>query len=92
MIRILCGCLLALWSAEAAVPPVIPGDSAQGAELFKSERCVECHSVNGKGGKIGVDLSERVDRGFTPALLASAMWNHAPVMWAAMGGRRHQAA
>jgi mono/diheme cytochrome c family protein len=42
--------------------------------------------VNGKGGKMALDLSSRVDRGFTPALLASAMWNHAPVMWAAMEG------
>lgn len=35
---------------------------------------------------MALDLSTRVDRGFTPALLASAMWNHAPVMWAAMEG------
>lgn len=78
--------VLTVWSAAAAVPPVIPGDSEQGARLFESERCVQCHSVNGKGGKMGMDLSARVDRGFTPALLASTMWNHAPVMWAAMEG------
>ncbi|HTT62942.1 MAG TPA: cytochrome c [Bryobacteraceae bacterium] len=68
------------------MPPVIPGDSERGARLFEDQRCVQCHSVNGKGGKMGMDLSARVDRGFTPALLASAMWNHAPVMWAAMEG------
>ena len=78
--------VLVVWSAGAAVPPVIPGDSERGARLFENQRCVECHSVNGKGGKMGMDLSARVDRGFTPALLASAMWNHAPVMWAAMEG------
>ncbi len=72
--------------AYAALPPVIPGDSERGARLFENERCVQCHSVNGKGGKMALDLSARVDRGFTPALLASAMWNHAPVMWAAMEG------
>src|SRR6202050_4899223 len=72
----------------AALPPVIPGDSGRGARLFESERCVECHSVNGKGGKMALDLSAHVDRGFTPALLASAMWNHAPIMWAAMEGAR----
>ncbi len=33
---------------------------------------------------MGMDLSARVDRGFTPALLASAIWNNAPVMWTAM--------
>src|ERR1035438_9164404 len=84
--RELCICVLTVWSAGAAVPPVIPGDSERGARLFENQRCVECHSVNGKGGKMGMDLSARVDRGFTPALLASAMWNHAPVMWAAMEG------
>ena len=77
---------LMILGAEAAVPPVIPGDSERGAQLFQKERCVECHSVNGKGGKVGLDLSTRVDRGFTPALLASTMWNHAPVMWASMEG------
>jgi mono/diheme cytochrome c family protein len=71
---------------HAALPPVIPGDSDRGAQLFVSDRCVQCHSVNGKGGKMALDLSAHVDRGFTPALLASAMWNHAPVMWAAMEG------
>ncbi len=61
-------CLLTVSSAGAAVPPVIPGDSERGAKLFENERCVQCHSVNGKGGKMGMDLSARVDRGFTPAL------------------------
>jgi mono/diheme cytochrome c family protein len=78
--------ILMAWSAGAAVPPVIPGDSVRGARLFENERCVQCHSVNGKGGKMALDLSAHVDRGFTPALLASAMWNHAPIMWAAMEG------
>ncbi len=77
-------CALALGSARAAAPPVIPGDSERGAKLFQDAHCVQCHSVNGKGGKMGMDLSARVDRGFTPALLASAIWNNAPVMWTAM--------
>jgi cytochrome c2 len=76
--------ILLVWGARAAMPPIIPGDSEKGARLFENQRCVQCHSVNGKGGKIGMDLSTRVDRGFTPALLASAMWNFAPTMWAAM--------
>src|SRR5580692_12862918 len=88
MMRKLWVCVLMVGSAGAAVPPVIPGDSVRGALLFESERCVQCHSVNGKGGKMGLDLSAHVDCGFTPALLASAMWNHAPIMWAAMDGAR----
>ena len=59
-------------------------DSARGRQLFETLSCVQCHSVNGKGGSIGPDLGRIVDRGFTPASLAATMWNHAPAMWAAM--------
>jgi mono/diheme cytochrome c family protein len=74
-------------SAHAAVLlPIVPGDSARGQKLFVAERCVQCHSIVGTGGKTAPDLGKQVDRSFTPALLASTMWNHAPVMWAAMSG------
>jgi cytochrome c2 len=59
-------------------------DSVRGQQLFETLSCVQCHSVNGKGGSIGPDLGRIVDRGFTPASLAATMWNHAPKMWAAM--------
>jgi mono/diheme cytochrome c family protein len=68
----------------AAELPVIPGDSTRGAKLFQTQQCVHCHSVNGEGGKIGIDLGRSVSRKYTPALLASTMWNHGPVMWSAM--------
>jgi mono/diheme cytochrome c family protein len=71
-------------SAWGAVLPVIPGDSERGAKLFENEQCIRCHAVNGRGGKIGLDLARSVPRNYSPAFLASAMWNHAPVMWAAM--------
>jgi mono/diheme cytochrome c family protein len=74
---------LALYAANL---PVVPGDSERGEKLFESERCIQCHSVEGKGGKTAPDLGRRVDRNFTPAQLASTMWNHAPVMWAAIEG------
>jgi cytochrome c2 len=48
---------------------------------------VQCHSVNGKGARIGPDLGRMVDRNFTPASLAATMWNHAPTMWASMRDR-----
>jgi len=73
-----------LCHARAAVLPVIPGDSARGARIFESEQCVRCHAVNGRGGRIGLDLGRSVNRGYTPAQLASAMWNHAPVMFGAI--------
>ena len=73
-------------AAQAAELPVIPGDSTRGARLFESEQCIKCHAVNGRGGKIGLDLGRTVNRNYTPAQLASTMWNHAPVMWAAIEG------
>lgn len=73
---------------QAAMLPVVPGDSERGARLFESERCIQCHAIDGKGGRMGPDLGKRIDRSFTPALLASTMWNHAPVMWAAIEGAK----
>ncbi|HZT30629.1 MAG TPA: c-type cytochrome [Bryobacteraceae bacterium] len=83
--KVLLGGALSL-GLQAAVLQVVPGDSQRGERVFQTERCAQCHSVNRKGGKTAPDLGSRVDRSFTPALLASTMWNHAPVMWAAMEG------
>jgi mono/diheme cytochrome c family protein len=73
-----------LSAATAPMLPVIPGDSARGSKLFETEQCIRCHSVNGRGGKVGVDLGRTVPRNYSPAYLASTMWNHAPTMWATM--------
>ena len=81
------GSSLFLISAMAADAAVIAADSERGAALFESLACVQCHSVNGKGGRIGADLGRVADRDFTPAKLAATMWNHAPTMWAAMRAR-----
>jgi cytochrome c551/c552 len=59
-------------------------DSGRGKQVFESEGCVQCHAINGQGGHVGPDLGRVIDRNFTPAALASTMWNHAPTMWAAM--------
>ena len=69
----------------------IAADSARGAQLFETLACVQCHSINGKGGTIAPDLGRLVDRSFTPATLAATMWNHAPAMWAAMKDREIRA-
>src|SRR5580698_5322258 len=63
-------------------------DSARGERLFQSLSCIQCHSVNGTGGSSAPDLGRIEDRGFTPALLAATMWNHAPAMWASMRERQ----
>lgn len=73
-----------LLPVHAAVLPVIPGDSSRGAKIFESEQCIHCHAVNGRGGRIGLDLGRTVSRAYTPAQLASTMWNHAPVMFGAI--------
>jgi len=71
---------------SAAVP--IPGDPQRGAEVFESQRCVSCHSINGKGGKSAPDLGKRSGRAFTPTGMAGLIWNHAPQMWAAMESQK----
>jgi mono/diheme cytochrome c family protein len=60
------------------------GDARRGEELFRSQGCVQCHSINGKGGTAAPDLARRIDRNYTPTVMASLMWNHGPDMWAAM--------
>jgi len=69
----------------------VAADSARGAELFETLSCVQCHSINGKGGTAAPDLGRRIDRDFTPASLAATMWNHAPAMWASMRTRNVKA-
>src|ERR1700685_2627145 len=74
-------------SGSALHAAEIAADSARGAQLFEMLACVQCHSINGKGGTAAPDLGRRIDRNFTPAALAATMWNHAPTMWAAMRAR-----
>jgi cytochrome c2 len=88
MLRPLLICGVISLGAQAAVLPVIPGDSERGGKLFETERCIQCHNIDGKGGKMAPDLGRQIDRNFTPASLASTMWNHAPVMWAAIEGAK----
>jgi mono/diheme cytochrome c family protein len=78
-------------SALSAQAAVTAADSQQGAQLFQSLHCVQCHSVNGQGGTLAPDLGRIMDRSFTPASLAATMWNHAPTMWKAMRQQNVQA-
>src|SRR5436305_2173563 len=84
--------ILILSKLIAAVHPplqrVVPGDSRRGARVFENQQCIHCHAVNGRGGKMGLDLGRSVSRSYTPARLASTMWNHAPVMWGAIEASR----
>jgi len=79
---------VALVGAVAALTALaadeVLGDAHRGEQLFLTERCVQCHSINGRGGALASDLGKRIDRDFTPTVMASLMWNHAPEMWPAM--------
>lgn len=81
-LRIIIAGLLAAGSIWAASAPA--GDARRGEQLFQSEQCVQCHSFQGKGGSTAPDLAKRIDRNYTPSVMASLMWNHAPAMWGAM--------
>ncbi len=59
-------------------------DAKRGSEFFRAQMCVNCHVVRGEGTGQAPDLGRRLDRNYTPAGIASRMWDHAPIMWAAM--------
>jgi mono/diheme cytochrome c family protein len=82
MLRFPIAAMLAAANIWAAGP--VTGDARRGEQLFQSEQCIQCHSFQGKGGTRAPDLAQRIDRNYTPASMASLMWNHAPDMWAAM--------
>jgi putative heme-binding domain-containing protein len=51
--------------APLVVPDLAGGDPARGQTLFHGEqaRCAHCHTVRGKGGKVGPDLSDIGSKG-----------------------------
>jgi len=84
-LRITAAVLVAAGSALAAGE--VAGDARRGEQIFTTERCVQCHSINGRGGSLAPDLGTHIGRDFTPAIMATLMWNHAPEMWEAMKGQ-----
>jgi cytochrome c551/c552 len=53
--------------------------SERGRPLLQSKGCLGCHSVRGKGGKIGADFATSKVVG-SPAGLVAGMWNHSRLM------------
>jgi cytochrome c2 len=55
------------------------GSAERGWQVFQM-KCIQCHSVRGKGGRIGPELGPDLDLPNTPAQFAAVLWNHAPAM------------
>ncbi|MFQ5494175.1 MAG: c-type cytochrome [Phycisphaerae bacterium] len=59
------------------------GDPARGREILRRKGCAECHSVDTSDGGIGPDLAKW--GGYANSVVwAQMMWEHAPLMEAAM--------
>jgi len=64
---------------KAANTEEAAGNAERGWSVFQS-RCMQCHSVNGKGGKLGPELGPQNELPLTNAQFAAVFWNHAPQM------------
>ncbi len=80
LVRAIGATVLLSWGASAS--DVVTGEAKRGEQLFQTQQCIHCHSLNGQGGTNAPDLARRIDRNYNPAVMASVMWNHAPQMWA----------
>ncbi|MFQ6673996.1 MAG: c-type cytochrome [Fidelibacterota bacterium] len=56
-----------------------PSNPMSGRIVFEEKGCIDCHSIDGYGGKIGPDLGREMFFGSFYDL-ASRLWNHAPQM------------
>jgi mono/diheme cytochrome c family protein len=64
---------------------IVPGTPERGEQLFGDKQCAACHTIGGKGGKVGPGLGRAHHISLTQ--FAGLMWNHGPVMWARMKER-----
>ncbi len=55
------------------------GDAEHGWSVFQS-RCIQCHSVNGQGGRSAPELGPQNELPLTNTQFAAVFWNHAPEM------------
>jgi mono/diheme cytochrome c family protein len=70
-------CVPGMASGQSSGTP--GGNPAAGRRLFQTKGCVQCHAINGAGGKTGPDLGLR-PRPRSLYDVAAAMWNHVPQM------------
>lgn len=63
-----------------------PGDPKNGKALFAEKHCIQCHAI-GRAGGITAPRLDKLERGTPPLQIAQDLWNHGPVMIAAMRAR-----
>lgn len=79
--------LITTLSLSTSLRATLAADARRGSEFFQAQGCVSCHAVDGTAPARltkAPNLGQRYDRDYTPAGIASRMWDHAPVMWTSM--------
>jgi mono/diheme cytochrome c family protein len=56
-----------------------PGNPDRGRQLLWEKQCLNCHSLDGRGGKRAPDLAITKGRG-SPAAVIAALWSHGNLM------------
>jgi mono/diheme cytochrome c family protein len=69
------------------------GDAQRGSVVVDEQGCLECHTVNRQGigheaNATASDLAGNPGSVYTPASLASGLWNHTPEMWNQVSAQR----
>jgi mono/diheme cytochrome c family protein len=63
------------WSGSGGLALGSPADSSAGKKLYDSRGCVACHTIGGKGGTLGPNLSDEANKGRTAQWLTSQLRN-----------------
>ncbi len=64
----------------------LPQNPLNGRIVFEQKGCIDCHSINGYGGKTAPDFGKQNFFGSDYDLI-SAMWNHSPQMLKQIGDK-----
>ncbi|MEK7994883.1 MAG: c-type cytochrome [Planctomycetota bacterium] len=62
---------------------LLPASPERGWKVFQNKSCIVCHSVKGKGGRIGPELGPGRQLPLSIVQFAGVMWNHSSEMWRA---------